>query len=53
MLYLWNVEKCILLLEHKAIARQARYGYCRGSEVHGYVQAIRDRYLDYARLLPR
>lgn len=48
-----NVEKCILLLENKAIARQARYGYCRGSEVHGYVRSIRDRYLDYARLIPR
>jgi len=48
-----NVEKCILLLENKAIARKARYGYCRGSEVHGYVRAIRDRYLDYARLIPR
>ncbi len=48
-----NVEKCILLLENKAIARQARYGYCRGTEVYGYVKAIRDRYLDYARLIPR
>lgn len=48
-----NVEKCILLLQNKAIAKQARYGYCRGSEVHGYVKAIRDRYQDYASLIPR
>ncbi len=48
-----NVEKAILLLQDREIAKTARYGYCRGSEVHSYVRKIMARYQDYAQLVPK
>ncbi len=42
-----NVERAMLLLSRKEFARQARYGYCRGSEPVKYVREIRSRYEAY------
>lgn len=46
---LWfdNVETAMLLLSRPEYARQARYGYVRGSEPVKYVREIRNRYLGY------
>lgn len=42
-----HVEEAMLLLSQPAYARQARYGYVRGSEPVQYVREIRNRYLGY------
>ena len=42
-----NVEEAMLLLSQPQYAKQARFGYVRGSEPVHYVKAIRDRYLAY------
>lgn len=42
-----NVEEAMLLLSQPRYARQARYGYARGSEPVKYVREIRNRYLGY------
>ncbi|ASK34059.1 ABC transporter substrate-binding protein [Alcanivorax sp. N3-2A] len=42
-----NVESAMLLLSQPGYARQARYGYVRGSEPVKYVREIRNRYLGY------
>lgn len=42
-----NVEKAMLRLSEPEYARQAAYGYVRGSEVAGYVEGIRNRYRAY------
>lgn len=46
---LWfdNVETAMLLLARPEYARQARFGYVRGSEPVKYVREIRNRYLGY------
>lgn len=46
---LWfdNVETAMLLLSRPRYARQARFGYVRGSEPVKYVREIRNRYLGY------
>lgn len=47
-----NVEKAILLLERDEYARQARYGYCRGSECADFVRDVEARYQVFMRHLP-
>lgn len=42
-----EVEEAMLLLSQPKYARQARYGYVRGSEPVQYVREIRDRYIAY------
>lgn len=42
-----NVEKAMLLLSRRTYARQARHGYCRGSEPVNYLREIRSRYNAY------
>jgi len=42
-----NVEKAIKLLARRKYARQARHGYCRGSEPVQYVREIKRRYEAY------
>ncbi len=42
-----HVEKAIQLLAKKKYARQARHGYCRGSEPVKYVQEIKRRFEAY------
>lgn len=46
-----NVEEAMLLLAKPQYARQARYGYVRGSEPVKYVQQIQERYLAYVSAL--
>lgn len=42
-----HVEEAMLLLSQPRYARQARYGYVRGSEPVKYVREIKNRYLGY------
>ena len=42
-----HVEEAMLELSEPGYARQAAYGYVRGSEVTGYVRDIRNRYRAY------
>jgi len=42
-----NVERAMLLLARRQYARQARHGYCRGSEPVNYVREIAARYGAY------
>jgi len=46
---LWfdNVEKAMILLSKPQYAKQARYGYVRGTEPVAYVREIRDRHKAY------
>ena len=46
-----NVEQAMLLLSKPQYARQARYGYVRGSEPVKYVREIKNRYLGYVEAL--
>ncbi|MED5239196.1 MAG: transporter substrate-binding domain-containing protein [Pseudomonadota bacterium] len=46
-----NVEEAMLLLAKPQYARQARYGYVRGSEPVKYVREIKNRYLGYVEAL--
>lgn len=45
-----HVEKAIRLLARRRYARQARHGYCRGSEPVNYVRDIKRRYTAYLRM---
>lgn len=45
-----NVEKAMLLLAKPNYAKQARYGYCRGSEPVTYVQNIQRLYAHYSQV---
>ena len=47
-----NVEKALLLLSKREIAKKARYGYCRCEEPVNYVSQIQDRYDHYVQLVP-
>ncbi len=47
-----NVEKAMLLLARRQYARQARHGYCRGSEPVKYVREIKNRYEAYRQVDP-
>jgi membrane-bound lytic murein transglycosylase F len=47
-----NVERAMLLLQKPDYHRQARYGYCRGSEPVQYVSEIQTKYDAYSRLMP-
>lgn len=42
-----HVEQAMLKLSQRKYARQARFGYVRGSEPVKYVRQIRDRYIAY------
>jgi membrane-bound lytic murein transglycosylase F len=46
-----NVERAMLLLSRPEYARNARHGYCRGSEPVHYVRKIRSRYEAYRDML--
>jgi len=46
-----HVEEAMLLLAKPQYARQARYGYVRGSEPVKYVREIKNRYLGYVAAL--
>ena len=46
-----HVEEAMLLLSKPQYARQARYGYVRGSEPVKYVREIKNRYLGYVAAL--
>ncbi|EKF73009.1 ligand-binding/transglycosylase domain-containing protein [Alcanivorax hongdengensis A-11-3] len=46
-----EVEQAMLLLSKPQYARQARYGYVRGSEPVQYVRKIKNRYLAYVSAL--
>jgi membrane-bound lytic murein transglycosylase F len=46
-----NVERAMLLLSRAHYARQARHGYCRGSEPVNYVREIAARYGAYREAL--
>lgn len=45
-----NVEKTMLLLQQPTYYKQARFGYCRGSEPVNYVREIYQRYLSYIKV---
>lgn len=46
-----HVEEAMLLLSQPEYARQARYGYVRGTEPVKYVRQIKNRYLGYVSAL--
>ena len=46
-----HVEQAMLLLSKPQYARQARYGYVRGTEPVKYVREIKNRYLGYVSAL--
>jgi membrane-bound lytic murein transglycosylase F len=48
-----NVERAMLMLSRPEYARNARHGYCRGSEPVQYVRKIRSRYEAYLDMLSR
>jgi membrane-bound lytic murein transglycosylase F len=45
-----NVEKAMLLLQHRQYYKNARFGYVRGKEPVNYVRDIHQRYLSYIRI---
>ena len=47
-----HVEKALLLLSKKDVAKNARYGYCRCEEPVNYVSQIQDRYDHYVQMVP-
>lgn len=47
-----NVEKAMLLLSKRDIAKKARYGYCRCEEPVNYVSQIQNRYDHYVQIVP-
>jgi membrane-bound lytic murein transglycosylase F len=47
-----NVEKSMLLLSKKDVAKKVRYGYCRCEEPVNYVSEIQNRYDHYAQIVP-
>ncbi len=48
-----NVERAMLLLSHPEHARNARHGWCRGSEPVQYVREVRATYEVYLDMLAR
>ena len=48
-----NVETAILWKMDRRVARETRYGYCRGTEIVGYVRNIEARYREYVALVPK
>ena len=46
-----HVEKTMVLLSKPAIAKKARYGFCRCDEPVKYVSQIQARYDAYAKLV--
>ena len=47
-----HVEKAMLLLSKKDIAKKVRYGYCRCEEPVNYVSEIQNRYDHYVQIVP-
>jgi membrane-bound lytic murein transglycosylase F len=47
-----NVEKSMLLLSNREIAKKVRYGYCRCEEPVNYVSQIQNRYDHYVQSVP-
>jgi membrane-bound lytic murein transglycosylase F len=47
-----NVERSMLLLKRRDIAKKVRYGYCNCDEPVKYVSQIQSRYDGYAKLVP-
>lgn len=45
-----NVEKAMLLLQQPKYYKNARFGYCRGSEPVNYVREIQQRYISYVEI---
>ena len=52
--YKWfgNVEKSMLMLSKRDIAKKVRYGYCRCEEPVNYVSQIQNRYDHYVQIVP-
>ena len=48
-----HTEKAMRLLEQPRYYRQARSGYCRGTETVAYVAQTQSRYVHYAALVPQ
>lgn len=48
-----NVARALVLLERPQYHREARYGYCRGSEAVAYVSEVEQLYRVYAEVVPR
>jgi peptidoglycan lytic transglycosylase F len=46
-----NVEKAMLLLSKREIAKKVRYGYCRCEEPVNYVSQIQNRYDHYVQIV--
>ena len=47
-----EVAPFLLKLSDRAVAKHARFGFCRGSEPVDYVRHIDERYTGYAQLVP-
>ncbi len=47
-----NVERAMLLLKRRDIAKKSRYGFCHCDEPVNYVSQIQSRYDTYAKLVP-
>ena len=47
-----HVEKSMLLLSKKEVAKKVRYGYCRCEKPVNYVAQIQNRYDHYAQIVP-
>lgn len=47
-----NVERAMLLLKRRDIAKKSRYGFCHCDEPINYVSQIQSRYDTYAKLVP-
>ena len=47
-----HVEKSMLLLSKKEVAKKVRYGYCRCEEPVNYVSEIQNRYDHYVQIVP-
>jgi membrane-bound lytic murein transglycosylase F len=47
-----HVEKSMLLLSKKDVAKKVRYGYCRCEEPVNYVSEIQNRYDHYVQIVP-
>jgi len=47
-----NVEKSMLMLSKRDIAKKVRYGYCRCEEPVNYVSQIQNRYDHYVQIVP-
>jgi membrane-bound lytic murein transglycosylase F len=47
-----NIERAMLLLKKRDVAKKARYGFCHCDEPVNYVSQIQSRYDSYAKLVP-